>query len=172
MIVRVVVVALVAVMAAVLAGHFIAVDPGFMVIGIGGKVIRTTFAFFVIAVLGSVLTLYIVLRLLAHLLALRGRFGRWSGDYRRRRAYRSLADGLLARAAGDHARAERLFSLGADDQALLVGRIEMGLSFEELALVTKRTTPDSARVATRRAALRLARAMGRRASDSSSRSES
>ncbi|MCC6709242.1 MAG: hypothetical protein IT492_16930 [Gammaproteobacteria bacterium] len=117
MIVRVVVVALVALMAAVLAGHFIAVDPGFMVIGIGGKVIRTTFAFFVIAVLGSVLTLYIVLRLLAHLLALRGRFGRWSGDYRRRRAYRSLADGLLARAAGDHARAERLFSLGADDQA-------------------------------------------------------
>ena len=54
-----------------------------------------------------------------------------------------------------------LLSLGADDQSLLVGRIEMGLSFEELALVTKRTTPDSARVATRRAALRLARAMGR-----------
>lgn len=117
MILRVVVVALVALMAAVLVGHFIAVDPGFIVIGIGGKVLRTTFAFFVIVVLASVLTLYIALRLIAHLLALRGRFGRWSGDYRRRRAYRSLADGLLARAAGDHARAERLFSLGADDQA-------------------------------------------------------
>jgi HemY protein len=117
MMVRLVLVVLVALMAAVLAGHFIAVDPGFMVIGIGGKVIRTTFAFFVIAVLGSVLALYIGLRLMAHLFALRGRFGRWSGDYRRRRAYRSLADGLLARAAGDHARAERLFSLGADDQA-------------------------------------------------------
>lgn len=117
MILRVVVIALGALLAAVLVGHFIAVDPGFMVIGIGGKVIRTTFAFFVIVVLGSVLALYITLRLLAHLLALRGRFGRWSGDYRRRRAYRSLADGMLARAAGDYARAERLFSLGADDQA-------------------------------------------------------
>lgn len=54
-----------------------------------------------------------------------------------------------------------LLSLGADDQALLVGRIELGLSFEELALVTKRASADSARVATRRAAFRLARAMGR-----------
>lgn len=56
---------------------------------------------------------------------------------------------------------EALLTLGADDQALLVGRIEMGLSFDELAIVTERPTPDAARVATRRAALRLARAMGR-----------
>ncbi len=54
-----------------------------------------------------------------------------------------------------------LLTLGEDDQALLVGRIEMGLSFDELALVTARHSPDAARVATRRAALRLARAMGR-----------
>ena len=59
-----------------------------------------------------------------------------------------------------------LLSLGQDDQALLVGRIELGLSFEELALVTKRHSPDAARVATRRAALRLARAMGREPSGS------
>ena len=117
MIVRLLLVALLALVAAVAVGHFIAVDPGFIVIGIGGKVLRTTFAFFVIVILAVVLTLYIGLRLLAQLLALRGRLGRWSGDYRRRRAYRSLADGLLARAAGDHARAERLFNLGADDNA-------------------------------------------------------
>ena len=115
MILRLVLVALLALVAAVLVGHFIAVDPGFIVIGFGGKVLRTTFAFFVIVVLATVLSLYIGLRLLSHLFALRGRFGRWSGDYRRRRAYRSLADGLLARASGDHARAERLFSLGAGD---------------------------------------------------------
>lgn len=54
-----------------------------------------------------------------------------------------------------------LLSLTPDDQALLVGRIELGLSFEELALVTQRASPDAARMATRRAALRLARAMGR-----------
>ena len=117
MIVRILLTALLALVAAVAIGHFIAVDPGFIVIGIGGKVLRTTFTFFVIVVLLTVVVLYIAMRLLAQLLTLRGRFGRWSGDYRRRRAYRSLADGLLARAAGDHARAERLFSLGIDDNA-------------------------------------------------------
>ena len=117
MIVRLLLTALLALVAAVAVGHYIAGDPGFIVIGIGGKVLRTTFAFFVIMVLLTVVVLYVVMRLLAQLMALRGRFGRWSGDYRRRRAYRSLADGLLARAAGDHARAERLFSLGADDNA-------------------------------------------------------
>lgn len=117
MIVRILLTTLLALVAAVAIGHFIAVDPGFIVIGIGGKVLRTTFTFFVIVVLLTVVVLYIAMRLLAQLLALRGRFGRWSGDYRRRRAYRSLADGLLARAAGDHARAERLFSLGIDDNA-------------------------------------------------------
>jgi HemY protein len=116
-IVRVVLIALLALIAAVAVGHYIAVDPGFIVIGIGGKVVRTTFAFFVIVVLAAVFVLYMGMRSLAHLLALRGRLGRWSAEYRRRRAYRSLADGLLARAAGDHARAERLFSLGADDNA-------------------------------------------------------
>jgi RNA polymerase sigma factor (sigma-70 family) len=56
---------------------------------------------------------------------------------------------------------EALLRLASEDQALLVGRIDMGLSFEELALVTGRPSPDAARNATRRAALRLAREMGR-----------
>ncbi|MEO7793652.1 MAG: sigma-70 family RNA polymerase sigma factor [Thermoanaerobaculia bacterium] len=54
-----------------------------------------------------------------------------------------------------------LLALDEEDQILLVGRIDMGLSFEELAVVTRRPSPDAARVATRRAALRLARRMGR-----------
>lgn len=117
MIVRILVVALAALVVAAAVGHVIAADPGFIVIGIGGKVLRTSFAFFVVMLLMVVVLLYIGLRLLAHLLALRGRFSRWSGERRRRRAYRSLADGLLARAAGEYGRAERLFSLGADDNA-------------------------------------------------------
>jgi len=56
---------------------------------------------------------------------------------------------------------DALLRLSDEDQALLVGRIDMGLSFEELALVTGRPSPDAARNATRRAALRLARQMGR-----------
>lgn len=117
MILRLLLVALLALAGAVALGHFVAVDPGFIVVGIGGKVLRSTFAFFLLAVLVFALLAYIAVRLLAHTLRLRRYFGRWSGDYRRRRAYRSLADGMLARAAGDYLRAERLFSQGADDQA-------------------------------------------------------
>ncbi|MEO8275668.1 MAG: sigma-70 family RNA polymerase sigma factor [Thermoanaerobaculia bacterium] len=54
-----------------------------------------------------------------------------------------------------------LLQLPEDDQMLLVGRIDMGLSFEELAIMSGRPSPDAARNATRRAAMRLARSMGR-----------
>ena len=64
---------------------------------------------------------------------------------------------------------DALLSLGEDDQALLVGRIELGLSFDELAMVTHRHSADAARIATRRAALRLARAMGRAPEDAKGR---
>ena len=47
---KILVVALVALVAAVVAGHYVAADPGFIVIGYGGKVIRTSFAVFMAAV--------------------------------------------------------------------------------------------------------------------------
>ena len=49
-----------------------------------------------------------------------------------------------------------LARLDAGDQELLVGRLELGLSYEQLAFATKRVSPDAARVAVRRALLRLA----------------
>ena len=115
MIVRVLFIALLALIAAVIAAHFIAADPGFIVIGYGGKVVRTTFSFFVVAILLAMGALYLLLRALGNLIALRRRWRRWSEDYRRRRAHRSLANGMLALAAGDFARAERLFSRGVDE---------------------------------------------------------
>ena len=117
MVVRILLVAVLALVVAAVIGHVMAADPGFIVIGFGGKVLRTSFAFFIVLLVALVIALYVGIRLLAQLLTLRGRLGRWSGERRRRRAYRSLADGLLARAAGDYGRAERLFSLGADDNA-------------------------------------------------------
>jgi RNA polymerase sigma factor (sigma-70 family) len=54
-----------------------------------------------------------------------------------------------------------LHSLPEDDQLLLVGRVDLELSYRRLALVTGRSNPDAARMATRRAALRLAREIGR-----------
>lgn len=52
-----------------------------------------------------------------------------------------------------------LASLKPDDQALIVGRLELGYSYEQLALVTVRSSPDAARVAFRRALARLAEKM-------------
>ncbi len=53
-----------------------------------------------------------------------------------------------------------LLSLPEGDRDLLTGRIELGLRYEELALATGHPTAAAARMATKRASLRLARAMG------------
>ena len=56
---------------------------------------------------------------------------------------------------------EALARLDADEQELIVGRIELGYSYEQLALSTGRSTPDAARMAVKRALLRLAEALAR-----------
>jgi len=45
--------------------------------------------------------------------------------------------------------------LKQDDQTLIVGRLELGYSYEQLALVMGKSTPDAARVALRRSLARL-----------------
>lgn len=55
---------------------------------------------------------------------------------------------------------DALLRLGEDDKRLLIGRIELGLTYEELAVATEKPSPAAARMAARRAALRLARTMG------------
>lgn len=49
-----------------------------------------------------------------------------------------------------------LIQLDPGDQELIVGRLELGYSYDQLALATGKATPDAARVAVRRALLRLA----------------
>ena len=46
------------------------------------------------------------------------------------------------------------------DQRLIVGRLELGYSFGQLAAVDGRAGPDAARMALKRALVRLAAAMG------------
>lgn len=46
-----------------------------------------------------------------------------------------------------------------EERALLIGRIELGLSYEELARVTDKPSADAARKATKRALVRLVSAM-------------
>ncbi len=50
--------------------------------------------------------------------------------------------------------------LAAEERELIVGRVDRGLSYEELAQSTGKPTANAARVATRRAVLKLARLMG------------
>ncbi len=51
--------------------------------------------------------------------------------------------------------------LKQDDQTLIVGRLELGYSYEQLALVMGKSTPDAARVALRRSLARLVEEMTR-----------
>lgn len=51
---------------------------------------------------------------------------------------------------------EALLRLNEEEQILLVGRVELGLSYEELALATAKPNAEAARSATRRAAFKLA----------------
>ena len=55
---------------------------------------------------------------------------------------------------------EALARLDTADQELIVGRIELGYSYEQLALATGKSSPDAARVAVRRALLRIAGEIG------------
>lgn len=48
-------------------------------------------------------------------------------------------------------------ALSEDDQVLLIGRLDMHLSYDDLARATGRSTATAARAAAKRAALRLAR---------------
>ncbi len=56
---------------------------------------------------------------------------------------------------------EALERLDPEEQELIVGRIELGYSYEQLALAAGRPTPDAARMAVKRALLRLAEEIAR-----------
>jgi RNA polymerase sigma-70 factor, ECF subfamily len=70
----------------------------------------------------------------------------------------SPMDQAINAEAGDRYRAA-LARLRPEDRVLIVGRIELGYSYEQLALVAGRVTPDATRVAVRRALVRLAETM-------------
>lgn len=102
---------------AVLLGQLIADDPGFVVIGYGGKVFRTSFVFFVVLLIVGLLALTFVWRALVQIFTLRTRWLGWTGEYRRKRSQRALSNGLLALAEGDFGRAEQLLSRGAEAES-------------------------------------------------------
>ena len=72
---------------------------------------------------------------------------------------RSLQEKIIHDEAWDRYRSA-LKHLPRRDQRLIVGRLELGYSFGQLAAVDGRAGPDGARMALKRALVRLAAAMG------------
>ena len=62
---------------------------------------------------------------------------------------------------GEHARRYKaaLALLSPEERLLVVGRIELGYNYEQLALISSKSTPGAARQAVRRAILKLAEKM-------------
>ncbi len=88
-----------------------------------------------------------------------------------RRAPTEAMDGMEVAAPGSllndlmEAQAAERYRLGLDrlgghERELIVGRLELGYNFQQLALLTGRSSPDAARMALRRALLHLAEEMG------------
>lgn len=67
----------------------------------------------------------------------------------------------------ERARFDAAFSkLAVEDQDLIFMRMELGFSYEDIAVMLGRSTPNAVRVAARRALLRLAREMSRERNES------
>jgi len=90
---------------------------------------------------------------------LRSRGGEITGDEPDRRQPSPLALAITAEEQERYQAA--LHRLKNDDQTLIVGRLELGYSYEQLALVMGKSSPDAARVAFRRALARLVEEMNR-----------
>ncbi len=109
--------ALAALSVAVLLGQLLTDDPGVVMIGYRGTLVRTSLVVFVLLAALALAVLYVAFRVLIRLLTLRGRVGQWSAERRRRRAGQGLIQGLLALAEGEYARAERLLARSAEGDA-------------------------------------------------------
>ncbi|MEM7468019.1 MAG: heme biosynthesis HemY N-terminal domain-containing protein [Pseudomonadota bacterium] len=104
---------LVALALAVGLGHLLQQDPGFIIIGYGGKFYRMSFVPFVVMAIIATLAVYIALKILFNVLTVGKRWNTWSKSRKQRKSHRTLDEGLLALAAGEFVRAEKLLSQGA-----------------------------------------------------------
>ncbi len=98
---------------AAVAGRFLLEDPGFVVIGYGGQALRMSFAVFVLLLATLLIATYLATRLLLRLAGLRRTWARWSRTRRHAAAERGLTRGLLEHARGNWALAERLLARSA-----------------------------------------------------------
>lgn len=113
--IRILLLVLLALALAVVLGVVTREYPGHMVLRLPGWRIETSFSFFIVALLATVVVLVMLVRVLGGLLRLPSRALRWNSDRRRQRGEATMRRGLLALIEGDWKRAETLLQRGADD---------------------------------------------------------
>ena len=100
-------------LAAVVVAQVSSEDPGYVVIGYHGRLLRTSVNFFVFLLGLLAVTLYLLLRMLAKLWSAPRRLFDWSHTQRSGKAQKALVNGVMALAEGNWERAEGTFSRNA-----------------------------------------------------------
>ncbi|HTT09196.1 MAG TPA: heme biosynthesis HemY N-terminal domain-containing protein [Gammaproteobacteria bacterium] len=102
---------------AVISGHILLADTGFVIVGFHGHVLRTSAVFFAVLVVLTIIVLYFLLRLSVGLWQSPRNLREWFQHRRRQRAQESLSEGLLALSSGEWPRAEKMLARSAAHSA-------------------------------------------------------
>lgn len=135
---KLLIITLLLLLAAIYIGNVALDDPGFIIIGYHGQVLRTSFVFFALCIILAGILLYYTVRFLSNLWAAPRKVSGWSADRKEKKAQQSLSRGFAALAEGNWETAERSLShdasisprlayihyLGAAQAAQSQGRIE------------------------------------------------
>ena len=134
-------------LAAIYVGSIAMDDPGFILIGYHGQVLRTSFVFFALCIILAGILLYYTVRFLANLWATPKKVGEWNADRKEKKAQKSLSKGFAALAEGNWETAERSLSndasisdrlsyihyLGAAQAAQSLGKVDKRDNYLQLA---------------------------------------
>lgn len=97
-------------LAAIYVGSIALNDPGFIIIGYQGQVIRTSFIFFALAIILAGVLLYFLVRFIANLFATPAKVVDWNSNRLEKKAQKSLSKGFAALTEGNWVSAEQALS--------------------------------------------------------------
>ena len=117
-----------------LAAHWLLGDQGYVLVDIRGWTVETSVPGLVIALI----VLYILVRLLVHLVRAPRQMGRAVGDFRARRSQRHLDNAFAALAEGKWGRGERLLGRAARGPASLAGYLSAARAAQEQDALERR----------------------------------
>lgn len=111
---KLLIVTLLLLLAAIYVGNVALDDPGFIIIGYQGQVLRTSFIFFALFVILAGVLLYFAVRLLANMWATPRKVSSWNVDRKVKKSQKSLSQGYAALAEGKWESAEKSLSHDAE----------------------------------------------------------